>query len=171
MSSIPEGASIHRYGDNKLLGTTDTYLTFEVKDDIKPSLVFKKDGYHDETREVNPYHMLIPLRAVEPGTKRPRPEGEHLPTPSQLNSPPPGAPAIPAAPPPASETSTGSPTITPLPTVTALPSPSGGGGATNPQPGQQVDGEQPAPAAPARAPARDTRPKRQQDPNQLADPF
>jgi serine/threonine protein kinase len=167
VSSIPEGANIYRYGDNKFLGTTDTYLTFEVKDDIKPTLVFKKDGYHDEMREVNPYPMLIPLRAVEGGGKRPRPEGDHQPTPSQLNSPPPGAPAIPVAPPPTAEASPSGPTATPLPTVTALPSPSGGG-ATEPPPSDQ---EQPTPAATPRAPARDTRPKREADPNRLANPF
>ncbi len=180
VSSIPEGARIYRYGDSKLLGTTDTYLTFEIKDDIRPSLVFKKDGYHDEIREVNPYSMLVPLRAVEPNKQHKSSEEERAPAPpppapTHLNSPPPGTPAIPTEPPPLPPTEGASaPTITPLPTVTTLPSPTGGaaGAGTTGSAGSAPGTPTSPPAAPTRpARDRDTRPKRQPDPNQLANPF
>ena len=52
-------------GENHFLGTTDTYLPFEIKDDARISLVFKKDGYQDETREVSPYPMLVHMKPLE----------------------------------------------------------------------------------------------------------
>jgi serine/threonine protein kinase len=73
VSSIPDGAKIYVYGENRYLGTTDRYLQFEIKDDKRPSLLFRKDGYHDEIKEVNPYSILIQLRPLD---SPPRARGE-----------------------------------------------------------------------------------------------
>jgi hypothetical protein len=93
---------------------TDTYLTFDIKGDIRPSLVFKKDGYHDEIREVNPYSILVQLRAVEPkhkGNEEERPPAQPAPAPAHLSSPPRRRrPRMPTEPPPlAPEGTRGSP--------------------------------------------------------------
>jgi hypothetical protein len=64
VSSIPEGARIYLNGPNTFLGRTDTYLRFEIANDHRPSLLFRKEGYNDEIREVNPNSMLVVLRPV-----------------------------------------------------------------------------------------------------------
>ena len=73
VSSIPEGAKIYLYGKNRYLGTTDTIIPFVIENDLRPSLVFKKDGYHDETREVKTVPdpgADAPARAVQARARR-----------------------------------------------------------------------------------------------------
>ena len=104
--SIPDGASIYLVGENRFLGTTDTYLPFEISDDKRVSLVFKKEGYQDETREVSPYPMLVQLKALPEDDDRrarkggrqerpssPDPEPTQLPTITPQGAPPKTPPA------------------------------------------------------------------------------
>ncbi|HEY0715022.1 MAG TPA: serine/threonine-protein kinase, partial [Polyangia bacterium] len=114
--SIPEGAEIWNVGSNEKLGVTDTYLKFKLDDaNAKISLVFRKEGYIEEVREVSPYTMLVHLK--EDPRKRDRQErptsgsrgsGSNVaqpPSPAGGSSaaptaPSPGAAATPPAPPP-----------------------------------------------------------------------
>jgi serine/threonine protein kinase len=132
--SIPEGAEIWMVGENKYLGVTDKYLKFTIKDDAHISLVFKKDGYLDETREVSPYTMLVQLkedprkRGERPATKNaapPEPPAPPAPSPSGVVpiSPPSGSPSSGASPSaaspsgsPPSGTATGVGAVVPAPT-------------------------------------------------------
>ncbi len=143
VSSIPEGASIYVYGENRFLGTTDTILPFEVKD-VRPSLLFKKAGYHDEIREVNPYSILVTLRPLERGRDKAAAPGQ----PAAPSSPPSSQGSAPSGSPPSAPGS--GPIIVP---TTAPPPPAPGS----------------APP-PARAQNRE-RNRKQLDPNQIANPF
>jgi serine/threonine protein kinase len=161
VSSIPDGAQIYLYGKNKYLGTTDTILTFEIKDDLRPALVFKRDGYHEEWREVNPYSMLVTLRPLE--RRRGDNKADNRGTPSA-----PVPPQVPA----------GSPTPV-APQGTTMPSPSSLGAPPSSPSNQPGSGpiieptNAPSPTAPSapRSQGRDRKPTRQLDPNQIADPF
>ncbi len=116
--SIPEGAEIWQVGENKSLGYTDKYITFRIKDDNHISLVFKKEGYIDEIREVTPYTMLVHLKE-DPDKKKGGKVagGEAKPT------EPTEAPAPPTTPPaPGSVAPTVSPTAPPVTPPAAAPS-------------------------------------------------
>jgi hypothetical protein len=89
--SIPEGAEIWMVGENKYLGVTDKYLKFTIKDDAHISLVFKKEGYLDETREVSPYTMLVQLKE-DPRKRGERPATKNVPLP-EPTVPAPAAPS------------------------------------------------------------------------------
>jgi serine/threonine protein kinase len=160
VSSIPDGAHIYMYGSNKYMGTTDTILAFETKDDIRPSLLFKKEGYHEEIREVNPYSILVQLRPLE---KRQRGEnrGPHV-----VPLPPPGSTAPGPATSPQQPSSGVSPTAAP---PTGMPAPTGPGGPS-------FVPTAPAPSAPSSTnpsgrPSPRDRPRPQLDPNKIANPF
>jgi serine/threonine protein kinase len=92
VSSIPVGADIYKVGDDsKRIGQTDTILDFELREDARISLVFRKEGYQEEVREVSPYPIMVLLKpAPPPGMGRGG--GRHAP------SPPPPPPAPPPAP-------------------------------------------------------------------------
>jgi hypothetical protein len=163
--SIPDGASIYLAGENRFLGTTDTYLPFEIKNDARISLVFKKDGYQDETREVSPYPMLIQMKPLTDEEKREKARGGRREKPPEpVPAPPPSAPPAPT-PSPATAPATPPSTINVAPTPTQAP-PAG--------PGPQVT---PPPVTPpplpseATPPQRERRPRRQPSPNDLISPF
>jgi serine/threonine protein kinase len=161
VASIPDGAAIYLYGQNKLLGTTDTILPFVIENDVPPSLLFKKEGYHDEIRPVNPYSILVQLRPLE---KR-RNGDKAAPAPG---TPPAGTTAPGQAPSPTAPPATGSPSSGTL----APPSPPGSGPIIVPTSGPPPS--QP-PAATAPAPTRTAQPRERQrqqlDPNKIANPF
>jgi serine/threonine protein kinase len=99
VSSIPVGADIYRVGDDtKKIGQTDTYLDFELSDDARISLVFRKEGYLEETREVSPYPIMVLLKPA-PAPSR---------TGSRFRAPPspPAQPVTPVPPPPGEPTGT-----------------------------------------------------------------
>jgi serine/threonine protein kinase len=106
--SIPDGAQIYMLGEDRLLGTTDTYLTIDRKNDTRISLVFKKEGYHDVVKEVTPFPMLVQLRAIEDGEPREpksaepqKPKSEETaPAPTPAPPPTPSKIVVPPAPPP-----------------------------------------------------------------------
>jgi hypothetical protein len=134
--SIPEGAEIWQVGANKRLGVTDTYLKFKLDDaNAKISLVFRKEGYIEEVREVSPYTMLVHLK--EDPRKRERQErptsgsrgGANNTAPSggtgaapNTNTPPANAGAAVAPPPPPTPVTPPTPNPT-LPTTAGVTSP------------------------------------------------
>jgi serine/threonine protein kinase len=123
--SIPEGAEIWQVGENKSLGYTDTYHKFTIKDDARISLVFKKEGYIDEIREVTPYTMLVHLKEDTSKKKDKDKDSAQKPAPTE----PPPSPTPPSATTPSEKAAPTSPTpstqapSTPTPTPTA-PAPS-----------------------------------------------
>ena len=67
-----------------------------IKDDARISLVFKKDGYQDETREVSPYPMLIQMKPLTDEEKREKARGGRREKPPEPPpAPPPSAPPAP----------------------------------------------------------------------------
>jgi serine/threonine protein kinase len=170
VSSIPDGAQIFLYGKNKYLGTTDTILTFDIKDDLRPALLFRRDGYHEEMREVSPYSMLVTLRPLEKrragdnkADNRPSSPSQAMPPPVPAGSPTPIAPQGSSMPTPSSLGS-------PPPSTGATPSNPSGSGPTFVPTNAPPPAPAPAPAA-SRPQSRDRKPSRQLDPNQIADPF
>jgi len=163
--SIPDGASIYLAGENRFLGTTDTYLPFEIKNDARISLVFKKDGYQDETREVSPYPMLIQMKPLTDEEKREKARG------GRREKPPEPPPAPPPSAPPAPTPSPATAPATPPSTINVAPTPTQAPAAG---PGPQVT---PPPVTPpplpseATPPQRERRPRRQPSPNDLVSPF
>jgi hypothetical protein len=153
--SIPEGAEIWQVGANRKLGVTDTILKFEMKDEAKISLVFRKEGYIEETREVSPYTMLVHLK--EDTRHRERPErpisgsrggsgslgspsgGSGTPTPSPSDPPPPSTQPVPPATPPAPSAVVTPPPIAPTPAGAAAVGP-------------PASATQPVPSAPSNTP-------------------
>ena len=143
--SIPDGASIYLVGENKFLGTTDTYLPFEISDDKRVSLVFKKEGYQDETREVSPYPMLVQLKPLPEDDRRARKGGGRHDRPTSPDPEPTQRPTTtpPSTPPPGTGSGTGtttppsgSPQITPTP-VTPPPVPTEATPPPKPRPRRQ----------------------------------
>jgi serine/threonine protein kinase len=159
--SIPVGAEIWQVGENKKLGVTDTYLRFKQRGDARISLVFKKEGYIDEVREVSPYTMLVHLKP-DPSKKPGEHQGALKPTddstgsgitPTNVTPPPaPTSPAPPTAAPPA-----------PAPPQASPPP------ATTPAPGAAPVVPPPVPTTPpaARPPAR----RKILRPNETLNPF
>jgi serine/threonine protein kinase len=163
--SIPDGASIYLAGENRFLGTTDTYLKFETKDDARTSLVFKKDGYQDETREVSPYPMLIHMKPLTDEEKRERARGGRREKPPA--EPPPAAPA----PTPPTQTPTQPSTIHVVPSSGSAPPPAPSA-ATGPQVTPPPLTPPPITAEPGSAPPqRERKPRRPPSPNDLVSPF
>jgi serine/threonine protein kinase len=141
--SIPVGAEIWQVGENKKLGVTDTYLKFKQRGDARISLVFKKEGYLDEVREVSPYTMLVHLKqdpnkkardpqappkpADEPSPPTPAPSGTTTTvTPPAAAPPTEGHPGAPGSPP---GTAPSSAAPSPSPSSPPSSSPSSGGSA------------------------------------------
>lgn len=191
--SIPEGAEIWQVGENKLIGITDTYLKFKIKDDARISLVFKKEGYLDEVREVSPYTMLVQLKE-DPRRRADRPTSR-VPTESPHTAPangpaivptsppttPPGAPSGGAALSPGASGTTGAvgvaPSVVPVPPPSnpasptlspAANAPGGGLGTGIPTPGSS--GAVTTPTAGAPAPKLPSRRKGLR-PNETINPF
>ena len=176
VQSIPDGAKIYLLGENKLLGTTDAYVTFEQKSDARISIVLKKEGYKDEVREVTPYPMMIQLKAVEDGWKPGRGGRRPIEPRAPAAAPGPGsgvgagsAPVgalSPSA--PANIVPTPPPERAPATTATSNP-------AVSPPPvAQPALPVLEAPQRPASTPPRErpaSRGRRPQDPNQLVSPF
>jgi serine/threonine protein kinase len=148
--SIPEGAEIWMVGENKYLGVTDKYLKFTIKDDAHISLVFKKEGYLDETREVSPYTMLVQLKE-DPRKRGERPATKNAAPPEPAPAPAPPAPAPAAVP-------AGTPTA---PTNAIPPAPGAGTAAPVAMP--------PAPTPPPPTPT--PRSRRKFRPNDTVNPF
>jgi serine/threonine protein kinase len=71
VSSIPDGARIYRQRGDQFLGTTDTVLSFPRHAEEREVLIFRKEGYAEEIREVNGYAMLVALRPARRGETRP----------------------------------------------------------------------------------------------------
>ena len=77
--SIPDGARIYLAGEEKFLGTTDTYLPFIIKPGAEISLVFRKEGYEDAYKPVSPYGVMVQLRTkrgVQPTRSGRRPQND-----------------------------------------------------------------------------------------------
>jgi serine/threonine protein kinase len=163
--SIPDGASIYLAGENRFLGTTDTYLKFETKNDARTSLVFKKDGYQDETREVSPYPMLIHMKPLSDDEKRERARGGRREKPPA--EPPPAAPA-----PTPVQAPTQPSTIHVVPSSGSAPTPAPSA-ATGPQvtPPPRTPPPRPGDPPPAPAPPRERKPRKQPSPTDLVSPF
>jgi serine/threonine protein kinase len=62
VSSIPDGARVYRQRGDQFLGTTDTVLSFPRHAQEREVLIFRKEGYAEEIREVNGFAMLVALR-------------------------------------------------------------------------------------------------------------
>jgi serine/threonine protein kinase len=194
--SIPDGASIYLAGENRFLGTTDTYLPFQITNDAHISLVFKKEGYQDETREVSPYPMLVQMkplsdeekreraRAIKQGKITPTPPPPHIdPSPEPITAPVTGpgsaAPApAPSAPPAAAvriapaPTPAAAPPSPAPPTTTSLPPRPASGAATTAQVTPPPVIPPPLPTETAPPPPRERpRARRQPSPNDLVSPF
>jgi serine/threonine protein kinase len=96
--SIPDGADVYYLGEDKPFARTDSYVKLEINEDAPRSLVFRKDHYLDEVRQVSPYGMMVRLKPGKMPKESSRPGIESLP-PATKASPPPPAP--PPTPPPA----------------------------------------------------------------------
>jgi hypothetical protein len=165
--SIPDGADIYLLGENNKLGTTDTYLAFERKNDERISLVFKKEGYHDAVKEVTQYPMLIQLRAVEDGEHR---QVVKPPEPDKRDREPAPAPVAPTIRPSPSPGPSGQ--VTPTPPTT----PGSGTPSTVSPPAVTPPAVAPPPVAPETAPGQPARERprdrrRTPNPNDLISPF
>jgi serine/threonine protein kinase len=162
--SIPDGASIYLAGENRFMGTTDTYLKFEIKDDARISLVFKKDGYQDETREVSPYPMLVHMKPLSDEEKRERARGGRRDKPAEPTPAAPEPTPTPAVPAPTTPS-----TINVVPPSGPAPTPSSA--TTAPQVTPPPVAQPPLPSESVPAPTRERKPRKQPSPNDLVSPF
>ncbi len=159
--SIPVGAEIWQVGENKKLGVTDTYLKFKQRGDARISLVFKKEGYIDEVREVSPYTMLVHLKQDPNKTRAPH---QVAPKPSDEAAPNDTTPTAPVPTPPPSTLPLG-PEI--KPTTPAAGAAATGTSPTNPS----VSPTQPPSSSPGSSPARAPARRKVLRPNETLNPF